>query len=57
MLRVNVPEAVGAKTVVGQLSVDRIEGAGFVTAYGCDDGIPTDAAGAVQPLRPQLRQR
>ena len=47
LLRVNVPEAVGAKTVVGQLSVDRIEGAGFVTAYGCDDGIPTDAAGAV----------
>ena len=47
LLRVNVPEAVGAKTVVGQLSVDRLDGAGFVTAYGCDDGIPTDAAGAV----------
>ena len=42
LLRVNVPEAVGAKTVVGQLSVDQVEGAGFVTAYGCDDGIPTD---------------
>jgi Protein of unknown function (DUF3048) N-terminal domain/Protein of unknown function (DUF3048) C-terminal domain len=47
VLRVSVPEAVGGKTVVGQLTVDRAVGAGFVTAYGCDDGIPTNADGAV----------
>jgi hypothetical protein len=47
VLRVSVPEAIGGKTVVGQLTVDRAVGAGFVTAYGCDDGIPTDAAGNV----------
>ena len=45
VLRVPVPEAVGGKTVVGQLTVDRVAGAGYVTAYGCDDGIPTDPAG------------
>ena len=28
--------------------------AGYVTAYGCDDGIPTDGDGH-QPIRPQLR--
>ncbi len=47
MLRVPVPEAVGGKTVVGQLTVDRRRGAGYVTAYGCDDGLPTDPTGAV----------
>ncbi|MEY2582517.1 MAG: hypothetical protein QOE09_2366, partial [Ilumatobacteraceae bacterium] len=47
MLRVSVPEAVGGKTVVGQLTVDRVVGAGYVTAFGCNDGIPTDADGAV----------
>jgi Protein of unknown function (DUF3048) N-terminal domain/Protein of unknown function (DUF3048) C-terminal domain len=47
VLRVSVPEAVGGKTVVGQLTVDQATGAGFVTAYGCDDGLPTDSAGAV----------
>jgi hypothetical protein len=47
LLRVNVPQAVGAKTVVGQLSVDQVQGAGFVTAYGCDSGIPTDDSGAI----------
>jgi hypothetical protein len=47
VLRVSVPEAVGGKTVVGQLTVDRAVGAGYVTAYGCDDGIPTDADGMV----------
>ena len=36
VLRVSVPEAVGGKTVVGQLTVDRAVDAGFVTAYGCD---------------------
>ncbi|MGZ7087253.1 MAG: DUF3048 domain-containing protein, partial [Ilumatobacteraceae bacterium] len=43
----SVPEAVGGKTVIGQLTVDRAVGAGYVTAYGCDDGIPTDAGGAI----------
>jgi Protein of unknown function (DUF3048) N-terminal domain/Protein of unknown function (DUF3048) C-terminal domain len=47
VFRVNVPQAVGGKTVVGQLTVDRAAGAGFVTAFGCDDGMPTDAAGSV----------
>jgi hypothetical protein len=47
VLRVSVPEAVGGKTVVGQLTVDRVLGAGYVTAYGCDDGLPTDADGSV----------
>ena len=47
VLRVSVPEAVGGKTVIGQLTVDRVVGAGYVTAYGCEDGIPTDADGVV----------
>ncbi len=47
VLRVSVPEAVGGKTVVGQLTVDRVDVAGHVTAYGCDDGLPTDAGGLV----------
>ncbi len=47
VLRVSVPEAIGGKTVVGQLTVDRAVDAGYVTAYGCDDGIPTDPDGAV----------
>ena len=47
VLQVSVPEAVGGKTVVGQLTVDQTSGAGFVTAYGCDDGLPTDTHGAV----------
>jgi hypothetical protein len=47
VLRVSVPEAFGGKTVIGQLTVDQVVGAGFVTAYGCDDGLPTDASGAV----------
>ena len=41
-LRVNVPQAVGGKTVFGNLTVDRVTGAGFVTAYGCDDELPKD---------------
>lgn len=47
VLRVSVPEAFGGKTVIGQLTVDQVVGAGFVTAYGCDKGLPTDATGAV----------
>ncbi len=35
----NVSEAVGGRTVFGQLTVARATQRGFVTAYGCDDGI------------------
>jgi len=42
-LRVNVAEAVGGKTVFGQLAVAGVTGAGFVTANGCADGIPATA--------------
>ena len=45
VLRVSVPEAIGGKTVIGQLTVDRVTDAGYVAAYGCDDGIPTDSTG------------
>jgi hypothetical protein len=44
---INVPEAVGGKTVVGQVTVDRATDSGFLTAYGCADGIPRDASGQV----------
>ncbi|MGZ7008373.1 MAG: hypothetical protein ACXVLX_22485, partial [Ilumatobacteraceae bacterium] len=47
VLRVSVPEAAGGKTVVGQLTVDRAVGAGFVTAYGCDDEIPMNTDGTI----------
>jgi hypothetical protein len=47
VLRVRVPEATGAATVLGQIAVDRVETGGFVTAYGCDDGLPTDSTGHV----------
>ena len=47
VLRVNVPEAVGGKTVVGELTVDDVVNAGFVTAYGCSDGPPTAASGSI----------
>lgn len=46
-MRVDVPEAIGAKTVIGQLTVDGATRPGYVTAFGCDDGIPTDRSGAV----------
>ena len=47
VVRVSVPEAVGGKTVVGQLTVDRAAAPGFVTAYGCDGGLPRDADGEI----------
>jgi hypothetical protein len=47
VLRVPVPEAVGGRTVVGQLTVDWVTDAGFVTAYGCANGVPRDGAGSV----------
>ena len=47
VLRVNVPQAVGGKTVFGNLTVDRVTSAGFVTAYGCDDRIPKDSSGNI----------
>ena len=45
VVRVAVPDAIGGKTVIGQLTVDRATEPGFVTAYGCDDGIPTSSSG------------
>jgi hypothetical protein len=45
--RLTVPEAAGRATVIGQLTVDRATNAGFVTAYGCADGLPTDGTGTV----------
>lgn len=45
--RVSVPEAAGRRTVLGQLTVDGVTNGGYVTAYGCDDGIPIDASGSI----------
>jgi len=47
VLRVAVPEAVGARTVIGQLTTDNAVDVGYVTAFGCDFGLPTGARGAV----------
>ena len=47
VIRVAVPDAIGGKTVIGQLTVDRAAVPGYVTAYGCDDGIPTNANGRI----------
>lgn len=47
IVRVAVPEAAGRRTVLGQLTVDGVTNGGYVTAYGCDDGIPVDASGAI----------
>ena len=47
VLRLKVPEAVGGKTVIGQLTADRVTETGYVTAYGCTDGIPKDSAGNI----------
>lgn len=48
LLRVNVPEAQGAKTVVGQLTAGGVTDRGYITAFGCDDGLPRDDAGFVE---------
>ncbi len=45
VVRVPVPDAIGGKTVIGQLTVDRATETGYVTAYGCDDGMPTSSSG------------
>jgi len=47
VVRVVVPEAIGGKTVLGQLTVDDVSRRGFVTAYGCADGIPRHASGDI----------
>lgn len=39
-LKVHVPDAIGAKTVIGQVTVDRALGAGFIVAYPCAGGLP-----------------
>jgi hypothetical protein len=41
-LRLHVPEADDAKTVIGQLTVARATRPGHITAYPCNDGPPTD---------------
>ncbi|MEL6893653.1 MAG: hypothetical protein AAFP84_18820, partial [Actinomycetota bacterium] len=46
-LKVNVINAVGGKTVLGQLTMDQAAGPGFFTAYGCADGPPRDASGNI----------
>src|SRR3954454_5035490 len=47
VLRVSVAQAIGGKTGGGPLTVDRVSAAGFVTAYGCDDGIPMNSDGTI----------
>jgi hypothetical protein len=47
VLRISVPDAIGGKTVIGQLTVDNASTQGYVTAYGCDNGIPRDAGGGI----------
>ena len=46
-LRVPVPEAAGAKTVIGQLTVAGATDHGHITAYACADGPPVDASDRV----------
>jgi len=47
VLRVNVPEAIGGKTVIGQLTVDQVTQRGFITAYPCADGLPRTTNGTI----------
>ena len=47
MLRVNIPEALGGRTVLGQLTVDGATTSGFISAYACADGLPRDDTGAI----------
>lgn len=47
VLRVAVPEAFGGKTVIGQLAVDEVGEPGFITAYGCANGVPRDTTGQI----------
>jgi hypothetical protein len=46
-LRLNVPEAVGGATVLGQLTVDWADTTGFLTAYACASGLPRNDVGAI----------
>jgi hypothetical protein len=47
VVRIAVPEAFGGKTVIGQLAVDDAQGPGFITAYGCANGLPRDTTGHI----------
>ena len=47
VVRVAVPEAFGGKTVIGQLAVDGAREPGFITAYGCANGLPRDTTGQI----------
>lgn len=53
-LRLNVPEAVGGKTVVGQLTVDNAARRGYVTAWDCSTPMPVKSDlnydGTVRPV-------
>jgi hypothetical protein len=40
VLRVTVPQAVGGKVVVGNLTSDRTDADGFITAFACDQPMP-----------------
>lgn len=46
-LKISVPEAAGRRTILGQVAVAGATGRGFVTAYGCADGLPRNGDGAV----------
>ena len=48
-LRLPVPAAFGGATVIGQLTADRVETAGFVTAFGCDDAGDVDDDASIRP--------
>ena len=47
VVRIAVPEAFGGKTVIGQLAVDEAREPGFITAYGCANGLPRDTTGQI----------
>jgi hypothetical protein len=47
VVRIAVPEAFGGKTVIGQLAVDEAREPGFITAYGCANGLPRDTTGRI----------
>lgn len=57
VLRVNVPDAFGGKTVIGQVTVQSPHSMGYVQAYGCDDGRPGAGEARSGALRSDLNYR
>jgi hypothetical protein len=54
-LQLHVPEATGAETVIGQLTVADADRPGHITAYPCADGPPSDdGTGATMVTRSDL---